>query len=175
MSIVEKIKNIDLKKALKELVIFFALLFIATNVVSFFRAPKIENNALLTMNTTTIDGTHLDSLHVNHEKPLLIHFWATWCPTCKMENSTINALSKKFDVITIAVNSGSDQEIKEFLHENNLDFKVINDANDSIAQKFQVSGFPTTFIYRKDGKLEFSEMGYSSYFTLYLKLLYAGR
>ena len=92
-----------------------------------------------------------------------------------MENSTIDTLSKKFDVITIAVNSKSDEDIKAFLKEKNLSFQVINDTNSSLAERFHVSGFPTTFIYNKNGNLEFSEVGYSSYITLYLKLLYASR
>ena len=92
-----------------------------------------------------------------------------------MENSTIDALSKKFDVVTIAINSGSDAEIRTFLKNKNLNFKVINDTNATLAKLYQVEGFPTTFIYDKNRNLEFSEVGYSTYITLYLKLLYASR
>lgn len=175
MRLLEKIKELSLKKVLKEIVIFVILLFIATNVVSYFRAPKLDSTALPNITAQTVNGTEFSSLHVNHNKPLLIHFWAAWCPTCKMENSTIDALSKKFDVITIAVNSGGDEEIKAFMQEHDLKFQVINDENGTLASAFHVSGFPTSFIYNKEQKLEFSEMGYNSYFTLYLKLLFAGR
>ncbi len=168
-------KNWNFKKLFREAAIFAVLLFIFSNALSYLKAPDLSDKKLPEFQAITLDGKTFDSLHVKHDKPLLIHFWATWCPTCKMENSTIDALSKKFDVVTIAVNSKSDADIQAFLKEKNLSFQVINDANSSLAEGFHVSGFPTTFIYNKDGNLEFSEVGYSSYITLYLKLLYASR
>ncbi|MDD2357177.1 MAG: redoxin domain-containing protein [Thiovulaceae bacterium] len=168
-------KNWNFKKLLREAAIFAVLLFIFSNALSYLKSPDLGNKKLPEFQATMLNEKTFDSLQVKHDKPLLIHFWATWCPTCKMENSTIDALSKKFDVITIAVNSKSDADIKAFLKEKNLSFQVINDTNSSLAEHFHVSGFPTTFIYNKDGNLEFSEVGYSSYITLYLKLLYASR
>lgn len=168
-------KKWSLKKILKEAAIFALLLFLFSNAISFFKSPALDSKNLPVFAAKTIDGSSFDSLHVKGEKPLLIHFWATWCPTCKMENSTIDALSKKFKVITIVESSGDDEKIKEFLKEKNLGFKVINDKDSTLASLFHVSGFPTTFIYNKEGVLEFSEVGYSSYPTLYLKLLYASR
>lgn len=171
----------NFKKILKEVAIFALLLIVFSNIVSFYKSQNLNQEKLPVFQATMLDGKEFNSLHakyplgVSHNKPLLIHFWATWCPTCKMENSTIDALSKKFDVITIAVNSGSDAEIKSFLKEKNLSFQVINDSNATLTKALHVSGFPTTFIYDKDRNLAFSEVGYSSYFTLYLKLLYTGR
>ena len=172
---IERLKNLNFKKFLKELAIFALLLVVFSNLVSFYKSQNLSHEKLPALQARMLSGEEFDSLHVKTDKPILIHFWATWCPTCKMENSTIDALSKKFDVITIAVNSGSDAEIESFLKEKNLSFQVINDRNATLTKALHVSGFPTTFIYNKDGKLEFSEVGYSSYITLYLKLLYASK
>jgi thiol-disulfide isomerase/thioredoxin len=160
---IERLKNLNFKKLLKEVVIFALLLFISSNVLSYFKSQNLNNKKLPEFQATMIDGKTFDSLHVSKDKPLLIHFWATWCPTCKMENSTIDALSKKFDVVTIAVNSGSDAEIRTFLKDKNFSFKVINDTNTTLAKLYQVNGFPTTFIYDKNRNLEFSEVGYLHY------------
>ena len=175
MNIIERFKNLSFKKILKEVMVFALMLFIFSNILSYLKSPNLDNKKLPVFQATTLDNKSFDSLHVDKNKPLLIHFWATWCPTCKMENSTIDALSKKFDVVTIAVNSGSDADIQTFLKEKNLSFQVINDNNSTLVQALHVSGFPTTFIYNKNKELEFSEVGYSSYITLYLKLLYASR
>ena len=171
----ERLKDLNFKKLLKEVVIFALLLFISSNALSYLKSQNLNDKKLPEFQATMIDNNEFNSLHVSHDKPLLIHFWATWCPTCKMENSTIDALSKKFDVVTIAVNSGSDAEVRAFLKEKNFSFKVINDTNATLAKLYQVEGFPTTFIYNKNRNLEFSEVGYSTYITLYLKLLYASR
>ncbi|MBU0631607.1 redoxin domain-containing protein [bacterium] len=169
-------KKWSFKKIIKEVALFALLLFVFSNVLSYIKSPSQDDKKLPSFIATTIEGKTFDSsLHVKSDKPLLIHFWATWCPTCKMENSTIDSLSKKFEVITIVENSGDEEKIREFLKEKELSFQVINDNNGNIASLFKVAGFPTTFIYNKNGILEFSEVGYSSYITLYLKLLYANR
>ncbi len=172
---IERLKNLNFKKFLKELAIFALLLVVFSNLVSFYKSQNLSHEKLPALQARMLSGEEFDSLHVKTDKPILIHFWATWCPTCKMENSTIDALSKKFTVITIAVNSGNDADLTAFLKEKNFNFKVINDTDATLAKALHVSVFPTTFIYEKGGNLAFSEVGYSSYFTLYLKLLYASR
>ena len=167
-------KRWNLKKVIKEILIFAVLLFIASNLLSYIKQPHLDSQSLPEFSAKTIDGTTFESLHVK-DKPLLIHFFATWCPTCKMENSTIDTLSKKFDVIAIVEKSGDDAKIKAFMQEHDLHFQVINDQDGTLASDFKVSGFPTSFIYSKNGTLAFSEVGYSSYLSLYIKLLYANR
>lgn len=171
----EKLKKIGFLKLLKELALFALLLLVFSNIISYYKAQDLSHEKLPALQATMLDGKAFHFLQNNPKKPLLIHFWATWCPTCKAENSTIDALSKEFEVITIAVNSGDDEEVKNFLEEKNLSFQVINDTNATLAKTFHVSAFPTTFIYNKNGDLKFSEVGYNSYLTLYLKLLYASR
>ena len=108
-------------------------------------------------------------------KPLLLHFWATWCPTCKLEAANIQSLSQEYSVLTIAVKSGSDEKINRYLKEHDLDFKVINDSQGLLSQQFSVPAFPTTFIYDKEGKLRFTEVGYTSTWGLYRRMWWAGR
>ncbi len=95
-------------------------------------------------------------------KPLLIHVWATWCPTCKVEASNIQRVSNNYEVLTIAVSSGSNTKIKRYLDDNELNFRVVNDSNGVIAKQLKVSAFPTTFVYSSDKKLKFSEVGYTT-------------
>jgi len=91
---------------------------------------------------------------------LIVHFWDKWCPTCRFEASTIDKLSEKYNVITIAVNSGSDEQLQKYMQENELDYRVINDAKGALAQKFDIDVYPTTLIYNGKGELSFSEVGY---------------
>ncbi len=168
-------KKWSLKRVIKEVAFFALLLFVFSNILSYIKAPSLNDDELPSFAAVQIDGKEFNSLQIKGKKPLLIHFWATWCPTCKMENSNIDSLSKRFEVITIVENSGDDEKVKQFLKEKGLTFAVINDVNGEFASLFKVGGYPTTFIYNKNGNLEFSEVGYSSYLTLYLKLLYANR
>ena len=119
-----------------------------------------------------IIGITISILQAN-DKPTLIHIWATWCPTCKLEASNIQTISESYNVLTIAVKSGSNEDIQAWLDESNYDFNVINDSNGFVASNFQVQVFPTTFIYNKDKELVFSDVGYTSTWGLFLRMWYA--
>ena len=158
-----------LKKWTKEIISTSILIFIIANAISFYKSPNLQDKNLPSFNTE-LTNNNLFSTKQNQGKPLLIHFWATWCPTCKLEAGNIEFLSKHFNVLTIAVKSGSNKEINEYLKERDLNFKVINDENGLYSQQFLVPAFPTTFIYDKDAKLSFTEVGYTSTWGLYLRM-----
>ena len=169
-----KISKQRLRSWTKEIASTAILVFVIANAVSFFRSPDIADKNLPEINTLLTDGELYSTLDYTG-KPLLIHFWATWCPTCKLEAANIQSLSQEYGVLTIAVKSGSNEKINSYLKEHDLDFKVINDAKGQLSEQFSVPAFPTTFIYNKEGKLSFTEVGYTSTWGLYLRMWWAGR
>jgi thiol-disulfide isomerase/thioredoxin len=164
----------NLKKWGKEIASTMVLVFVIANAVSFFRSPDIADKNLPEINTLLTNEELYSTLDYTG-KPLLIHFWATWCPTCKLEAANIQSLSQDYSVLTIAVKSGSNEKINSYLTEHDLNFKVINDAQGLLSQQFSVPAFPTTFIYDKEGRLSFTEVGYTSTWGLYLRMWWAGR
>lgn len=161
----EKIKHYA-----KEIVYFILFMTIIANLMSVYKSQDLNSEPLQLTSLTLLDNS---VYNFKENRPVLIHFWATWCPTCKLEASNINYISKHFNVVTIAVNSGSTQEIQKFLTENEYTFLVNNDAQSILSQKFKIAGFPTTFIYDKDRKLIFSEVGYTSIVGLYFRMWWA--
>jgi thiol-disulfide isomerase/thioredoxin len=159
-----------LKKWLKEITLIALLVFVLSNVVSYLRSPVLKNNALPPLSVTLIDKREF-STHTREDRPLLIHLWATWCPVCKLEASNIQSISEKYEVLTIAVRSGSDEDIQRYMQENALNFNVLNDANGMWSQTFGVEVFPTTFIFDAKGALRFSEVGYTTTVGLLGRLL----
>ncbi|WP_373069508.1 redoxin domain-containing protein [Sulfurimonas sp.] len=150
-----------IKHYLKEISLFFLVMVVFANIFSFYRAINLNKQAL------DINYSY------NKSKPILIHIWATWCPTCHIEASNIQSISKDYQVLTFAVKSGSDEEIKQYMDDNNLNFNVINDYEGYYARNFNVSAYPTTFIYDKDQNLIFNEVGYTSTIGLRLRMWYA--
>jgi thiol-disulfide isomerase/thioredoxin len=158
-----------IKKYTKEIIVFSLMLIIISNVVSYFKSSDL-NKAPLTQNSfTLIDGTK----YKISDKPLMIYFWATWCPICKIQSPNIQRLSKDYEVITIAVQSGNEYEIEEYLQKENLDFKVINDFDGSISKQFNIGVYPTTLIYNSKKELVFSDVGYTSTIGLYLRMMFS--
>ena len=58
------------------LVILFAVRFWVQRDVASGTAPNIS--------AFMLDGQYFD-LYQNKPRPILVHFWATWCPVCKLE------------------------------------------------------------------------------------------
>lgn len=158
--------RIDVKKILKEVVIFAVMLFVISNVISYLRSPSLDSDKLPSIDVRLIDGTSFDSEKMAG-KPLVVHFWATWCPTCKAEASNIESISKEYEVLTVAVKSGTDDKLQGYMEENGYHFPVLNDHHGQWAGQFKVEAYPTTFIYNSKGELKFTEVGYTT--TLGLK------
>lgn len=158
-----------IKKYLKEILIFIVMLTIAMNAISYYNSLDLNKEKLDIKSFKLLDNS---TYTVQSDKPIIIHFWATWCPTCKLEASNIEKISKDYEVITIAVQSGTKEEIESYLKENKLSFKVVNDEDGEFSQKFNIKAFPTTFIYDKNKNLKFSEVGYTSTAGLYFRMMF---
>ena len=160
-----------LKHYIKEIAIFLVVMTIFANVISLYKSSDLNKKPLTVYNAHLLDGS---VYKFKNDKPILIHLWATWCPTCKVEASNIQILSKSYEVLTIAVKSGSDEEIDNWLKEHGYDFNVLNDNDGFISSTFNIAAYPTTFIYDKNKNLVFSEVGYTSTWGLYLRMWWAG-
>ena len=160
-----------IKKYLKEIIIFFIIMTILANIISLYKSSDLNKETLKNVNITLLDAK---SYTYPKDKPILIHFWATWCPTCKLEASNIQTISENFEVLTFAVNSGEDNDLKKYMYDNDLNYRVYNDENGFFAHEFKISAYPTTFIYDKDKNLVFSEVGFTSTFGLWLRMWWAG-
>ena len=156
-----------IKKYAKEGLISLVLLAIFMNALSYYRSLDLNKDKLDINTFTLLDGSVYKVLE---DKPLIIHFWATWCPTCKFEAANIEKISKDYEVVTIALQSGTKEEIKKYLQENNLTFRVVNDENGDFSSKFNIKAFPTTFIYDKEKNIKFTEVGYTTTAGLYSRM-----
>ena len=100
------------------------ILFIVSNIISYVRSPKLTSKQLPMTEVQLLDNSNYK---IKKDKPLVVHFWATWCPTCKLEAANIESISKNHEVITIAVGSGDNEKINAYMKNKGLSFKVIND------------------------------------------------
>jgi thiol-disulfide isomerase/thioredoxin len=150
-----------IKKYIKEVMLFTVVMIIFANIISYYKSTDLNKNVL------DINYPY------DKSKPILIHIWASWCPTCKFEASNIQTISKDYQVLTFIVKSGTDAEVKDYMKKNSLDFNTVNDEDGFFARKFNVGAYPTTLIYNEKQKLIFSEVGYTSTLGLKLRMWYS--
>ena len=109
------------------------------------------------------------ALHAD-KRPLLVHFWASWCPSCELEQGSIQAISEDHAVITIAMQSGTAEEVRAYMRQEKLQFPVINDPDGMLARRFGVRAVPASFIVDENNTIRFRETGFSSEIGLRLRL-----
>ena len=59
-----------------------------------------------------LDGNRV-SLHEFRGQPLLLQFWATWCPICSMEQGSIDAIARDYAVLSVALDEAPADQIRE--------------------------------------------------------------
>jgi peroxiredoxin len=88
---------------------------------------------------------------------VLVNFWASWCPPCNTEISTLEAYyqaHKDEGLVIIGVNvKESESTVGDFVENNGLSFPVVLDKNADVAVQYGVTGMPTSFFVARDGTL----------------------
>lgn len=95
---------------------------------------------------------------------VLINFWASWCPPCRVELPEIAGLAKEYQgvegVSVIAVSlDASPPAAKPIADELDPALKVYWGA-EGAGSSFQVEGLPCTFVIGRDGVVKHSFVGY---------------
>lgn len=110
------------------------------------------------------------ALLADKRRPLLIHFWASWCPVCELEQGSIQSISDDHAVITIAMQSGEAEEVIAYMQQEKLQFPVINDPDGIVAQRFGVRAVPSSFVIDENNNIMFRETGFTTETGLRLRL-----
>jgi len=131
--------------------------------------PRGEAPALVGVG---LDGQPM-ALSAYRGSPVLVHFWATWCPVCRLENGSIASIAADHAVISVASTSGTAAEVRAFLAENELQMPVMMDESGELARHWNVQGVPATFVIDSAGLIDYATVGYSSEIGLRLRLALA--
>lgn len=130
------------------------------------RAPALSGSAL--------DGTRV-SLDDYRGKPVLLHFWASWCGVCSAEQGNIDAVASDLPVLSVASHSGSAQQVAAYVSEHGIKSRVIVDESSALARRFGVRAYPTSFVLDAEGEIRHVEVGYTTELGLRARMWLASR
>ncbi len=153
----QKIKNIILCSAFHVLLAACCLLpaVLFAEDPSPFAGEKIINRQAPEFALKDVNGSTV-SLAAYKGTVVLLNFWATWCPSCREEMPSLNALgrqlkNRKFSIIAVSTDR-SVSDVREFLKKNPSDFIVLVDYSLSVSKPlYKVFMLPTSFLIDKKG------------------------
>jgi thiol-disulfide isomerase/thioredoxin len=91
-------------------------------------------------------------------KPLIIHFWATWCPYCKKLQPGLDKLYKKYQadglqLIAISFREDEGATPQAVLEERGMSFSTVVNGGQVAKDLFAVTGTPTTIFIDRLGRI----------------------
>ena len=96
-------------------------------------------------------------------KVVVVHFWASWCPSCLREIDALEALfgeGRGRDFVPVSVNVGETKAIvTESLRNRKTTYPILLDSDSKTARLYGVHGFPTTFVLKRDGSIGLKVLG----------------
>jgi len=104
-------------------------------------------------------------------KVIVMDFWGSWCPPCRMELPSFQAMHTKYkdnkNVVFLGMNwerpgepAARMKAVTDFMANNNYTFPVVID-HDSVAVKaYGLQGFPTVYMIDSTGMIRYKNVGY---------------
>ncbi|PNK60201.1 protein disulfide oxidoreductase [Psychrobacter sp. FDAARGOS_221] len=148
---------------------YLALFLVIYTAINWWRQPVMPADPQLQL--TDYQGQMVDLEQLSHDSPVLVYFWGTWCGVCKVTSPTINALAEDSDypIVTIAIQSGDEQTLQQYMTQHDYHFTTINDPNGDIFQQWQGQVTPS-FVILKDGEMTQGLTGIQPKWSLKLRL-----
>ena len=89
-------------------------------------------------------------------RPVLVEFWATWCPPCRKSIPHLNEIYAKYKSQGLEIVGITDEDeatVKKFQRQIPMEYNVAINTPQSVYQQFGVEAIPTAFLVNKGGKI----------------------
>jgi thiol-disulfide isomerase/thioredoxin len=93
----------------------------------------------------------------------LLNFWATWCPPCREEIPSLEALYRRFrdaglELVAVDIQENKDA-VAAFIQQFGMSFPVALDATGEVSMRYGIQSIPTTLLIDREGNIIASAIG----------------
>ncbi|MBC9782916.1 TlpA family protein disulfide reductase [Heliobacterium chlorum] len=129
-----------------------------TSTLSPYAAMGMVGKPAPAFTLKTADGKEV-SLADFKGKPVMLNFWASWCPPCRQEMPDIDVLAAEYKDKAVVIGVNLTQEERKaddgvkYFEKAKLKFPMLldSDPNQSVSKAYRIYFKPTTFFIDKDG------------------------
>lgn len=120
---------------------------------------EIKDNPAPDFTVYTADGKAV-KLSDMKGKPVVLNFWASWCPPCKAEMPDFDKVCKEYDgrvtFMMVNLTDGKNETVesaRNFIHMMEYSFPVYYDTKMDATNKYGIQSIPTTYFIDAEGNL----------------------
>lgn len=142
----------------KEALIMAAIAGAVLAVIAIFKSPGGGKNVAVAevapdFDLARSDGRGRVTSTDLRGKPVVLTFWATWCPTCRDEMPELDLLHRRAgDEITIVtVSREAPRTVLGYAHKKGLSLPLYTD--DAVFAAYGIESIPTTIVIAADGTI----------------------
>lgn len=112
-------------------------------------------------------------------RPVLIHFWATWCGVCETEIGMVNAVHRALEgqqpvLLTVVDDSDADHvaALRSYMQQHDIEWNVLLGDRETL-NAWRVEVFPTDYFITPDGRVDSVHTGFSTAWGMRWRLWWA--
>ena len=106
-------------------------------------------------------------------QPVALHFWAEWCPICRTEEHSVSRLARDWPVLTVAMQSGPEAQVRRVLAQRELAWHTALDPDGQLTRAFGFRAVPGFVVVDTQGRLRAPTVGYTTELGMRLRLWWA--
>lgn len=143
-------------------------------LAAFFGLGSDTKSPALDFELPNLNGAMVRLSKFKGERPVLIYFWATWCPYCISMKPDIHKLREKIgpsEMEILAVNvGGSDsiERLKRYQEGHPVSWPVLYDGDGKVMKAYKVQGIPLFVLVNKEGNVVYRDSTLPSDIRKYL-------
>jgi peroxiredoxin len=128
------------------------------------KAPDFKLQSI-TGKSITLDELRQDPSRKGVKRPVVLVFWATWCPPCRAETPILQALHEKYKskgllIVGASIDRGGLDDVKPFVNEHKLTYTILVDPDDQVAGPlYAVRGIPMICVLDRNGVIRKKYLG----------------
>jgi thiol-disulfide isomerase/thioredoxin len=157
--------TVERRNARLGLAVILAAVLVATPAKAWSQDLGIEVGSLApAAKVHTLDGKEADLSQYAGKTPVLMEFWATWCPNCKELEPTLLEAAKKYGTrikfvgVAVSVNESPDR-VKAFVAKHGLPGDQYFDTKGNATGAFDVPATSYVVVINKAGKVVYTGLG----------------
>lgn len=138
-------------------------------VFLFFNVTAQNSEVPDNVELTTLDFSRINSSEfLEHDGPIIISFWATWCSPCKRE---LNAIAESYldwqdetgvKLVAISIDDARNvDKVKPYIDGQAWEYEVYLDPNGDFKRAMNVNNVPHTFLLDENGNIVYQHNSYS--------------